>query len=86
MKEIIRNLIKKVIIPKHGNIEYNVVYDSDAPKYVLVIYKFPVGRPKKLIFDDLISDTEMLLKMLDLKDIDTVEVGYKMVVIRGRID
>lgn len=86
MKEIIRNLIKKVIIPKHGDIDYNVVYDSEIPKYVFVIYKFPLGRPKKLIFDDLISDTEMLLKMLDLKDVDTVENGYKVVVISGRID
>lgn len=86
MKEIIRNLIKKIIIPKHGDIEYEVVYDQAVPKYVLVIYKFPVGRPKELVFDNLISDTKMLMKMLGLEDVDTVHVVYGMAVVKGRIN
>jgi len=86
MKDIVRNLIEKVIIPKYGDINYDVVLDSARPKYVLVIYRFPHGRPEKKVLDELISDTKMLLTMLGLEDVDTMHVVWKMVIIKGVVD
>jgi hypothetical protein len=83
MKDIIINLINKVIIPKYGEIEYEVVLDSPRPKYILVIYRFPNGQPEKKIMSELFSDTKMLLDMLGIENMGLLNNFWKMIVIKG---
>jgi len=92
MKEIIEKLINKVIIPKFGEIEYEVVSNSARFNYVSavlqvpmvqVVYRFPDGRPEKKIMSELISDTKMLLNMLGIENVELLHNFLKMVVIKG---
>ena len=75
MKDIVTKLIKKVIIPKYGDVDYSV-YESinDDEIEILVSYNtYGMDDNSKGIIDD----TKMILKMLSLSNINVNNIIFR---------
>lgn len=71
MRNVIINLINRVIIPKYGPIRFNVVHTNDLHAPGLgyeVTYSLDEKLSKK-ISEGIITDTKMLLQMIGMFDI-----------------